>query len=144
MTEIAEPRIDVPEQRALSAPADSPPPPPWPALVILLAGPGVLALVVWDGPSALRAVSVLAYLAVVPGLACVRLIRMSDGLSRFVIGVALSLALGILVAQGMIHLHRWSPLLGLSTLTGIASLAALTELAVDVRGHRRRREVAAK
>ncbi|PWU47801.1 hypothetical protein DLJ46_13415 [Micromonospora globispora] len=144
MTEIAEPRIDVPEQRALPAAADSPPPPPWPALLIVLVGPGVLALVVWDGPSALRAVSVLAYLAVVPGLACARLIRMSDGLSRFVIGVALSLALGVLVAQGMIQLHRWSPLLGLSTLTTIASLAAVTELARDVREHRRGRGVAAE
>ena len=110
----------------------------------LLAGGGVLALVVWDGPSILRAVSVPVYIAVAPGLACARLIRIPDGLSRFVIGVALSLALGVLVAQGMIHLHRWSPLLGLSTLTAVASLASLTELARNGLGQRPGREAGAE
>ena len=101
---------------------------PWPALATLLAGAGVVNLVLWDVPGILRAVVVLGYLAVAPGLACARLIRIPDGLSRFVVGVALSLALGVLVAQGMIQLHRWSPLLGLAALTAIASLAALIEL----------------
>jgi hypothetical protein len=55
-------------------------------------------------------------------------IRLPDGVTRFVIGVALSLALGILVAQAMVQLGRWSPLLGLCTLVTIASLAALLEL----------------
>ncbi|MGC1215099.1 MAG: hypothetical protein WA890_28045 [Micromonospora sp.] len=144
MTEIAEPRIEAPDQQPLPAPGEARRRVPWPAVVILLAGPGVVALVVGDGPGHLRAVSVLVYLAVVPGLACARLIRIPDGLTRFVVGVALSLALGVLVAQGMIHLHRWSPLLGLSTLATIASLAAVTELARDARDHRLRRGVEAE
>ena len=133
MTEIVESVVDA--DPALS-PADSPSRTPWPALVTLFAGGGVLALVVWDVPSILRAVSVPVYIAVAPGLACARLIRIPDGLSRFVVGVALSLALGVLVAQGMIHLHRWSPLLGLTTLTAVASLASLTELVRNGLGRR--------
>ncbi|SIM50576.1 hypothetical protein [Micromonospora cremea] len=110
----------------------------------LLASGGVLALVVWDVPGILRAVSVLVYIAAAPGLACARLIRIPDGPSRFVVGVALSLALGVLVAQGMIHLHRWSPLLGLATLTTIASLVALIELAQVVLHHHRWRRTEAE
>lgn len=113
---------------------------PWPALATLIAGGIVINLVLWDVPGILRAVGVLGYLAVVPGLACVRLIRIPDGLSRLVIGVTLSLALGILVAQGMVQMHRWSPRLGLAALTGIASLAALIELGRNALWHWRRRE----
>lgn len=133
MTEIAESELDAPPSRPYpeggSGPEeDFPSATPWPALAILIAGAGAGNLVLWQVPGALRAVGVLGYLTVVPGLACVRLIRIPDGLSRFVVGVALSLALGVLVAQGMIHLHRWSPQLGLAVLTGIASLAALIDL----------------
>ncbi|MER5336644.1 hypothetical protein [Micromonospora sp. NPDC002717] len=117
---------------------------PWPALVTLLASAGVLNVVLWDVPGILRAVVVLGYLAVAPGLAFARLIRIPDGPSRFVVGVALSLALGVLVAQGMIHLHRWSPPLGLAVVTAIASLAALIELARCGLQHRRRRRMEAE
>ena len=106
MTDIAEPGIDV-ESRTCTGPEDVPARTPWPAVVTLLAGGGVLALVVWDGPSILRAVSVPVYIAVAPGLACARLIRIPDSLSRFVVGVALGLALGVLVAQG---LHPSAPM----------------------------------
>ncbi len=136
MTALAElgrdARSGSPGQRAASSLADFPSRTPWPALVTLLASCGVLALVVWDVSGILRAVSVLGYLAVAPGLACARLIRIPDGSSQFVVGVALSLALGVLVAQGMIHLNRWSPVLGLVTLTTIASLAALIEVGRDM------------
>lgn len=138
MTDIAEPGTEA-ASRTCAVPEEIPARTPWPALVTLLAGGGVLALVVWEVPGILRAVSVLGYLAVAPGLACARLIRIPDGPSRIVVGVALSLSLGVLVAQGMLHLHRWSPLLGLSTLTSIASLAALIELGRDALDHRRRR-----
>ncbi|MFF4889395.1 hypothetical protein [Micromonospora chersina] len=143
MTEIVESRTA--EDRGLPAPARTDLPlSPWPPLVTLLAGAGVLNLVLWDVPGILRAVVVLGYLAVAPGLACARLIRIPDGPSRFVVGVALSLALGILVAQGMIHLHRFSPPLGIAVLTAIASLAALVELGRCGLRHRRRRWRAAE
>lgn len=142
VTEIVEPCAAA-ERRLSEQPAASSltdlPFSPWPALATLLANAGVINLVLWDVPGNLRAVIVLGYLAVAPGLACARLIRIPDGLSRLVVGVALSLALGVLVAQGMIHLHRWSPPLGLAALTAIASLAALIELARYGLRHRRRR-----
>jgi hypothetical protein len=118
-------------------PDGSRPPPVWPPLLVLLAGVGVLALALLDGPGTVRAVAVLGYLAVVPGLAWVRLIRLPDGLAQFVIGVALSLALGTLVAQAMVQLKRWSPLLGLCALVTVASLAALLELLRNGRARRR-------
>jgi len=100
----------------------------WPPLLVLAWGAVVVTLVLLDVPAAVRGVPVLAYLTVAPGLACVRLLRLSDGVKDLLLGAGLSLALGIVVAQGMIYLHRWSPLLGLSTLAAIASLAALVEL----------------
>jgi hypothetical protein len=154
MTDIAEPAMeksaDSGRQRTTmllrrrpAAPAAGPhgvrPHSAWPPLVLLLSGTGVLALVLLDGPAIVRAVGVLGYIAVAPGLACVRLIRLPDRLTQFVIGVALSLALGILVAQAMVHLRRWSPLLGLCALVAIASLAALIELVRDRLAVRHRR-----
>jgi hypothetical protein len=108
----------------------------WPPLAVLLAGVAVLALVLLDGPAVARAVAVLAYLAVVPGLACVRLIRLPDALAQFVVGVALSLGLGVLVAQVMVALGRWSPLLGLCVLVTVGSLAAGLELVRNIRSAR--------
>jgi hypothetical protein len=108
--------------------------------LVLLWGAAVLALVLLDGPAPVRAVGVLAYIAIAPGLACVRLIRLPDRLTQFVVGVALSLALGILAAQAMVYLRRWSPLLGLCVLVVVASLAALIELAQNRLAVRRLRQ----
>ncbi|HET8657798.1 MAG TPA: hypothetical protein VFM55_02240 [Micromonosporaceae bacterium] len=97
-------------------------------LLLLLCGPAVLALVVLDAPAWARVAPVLAYLMVVPGLACVRLLGLADGGLSVVLGAGLSLALGILVAQTMIYLDLWSPTLGLSTLVAVASVSGLVEL----------------
>lgn len=140
------PRTAVPLRRRPAAPAVGPQgvrsPAAWPPLVLLLSGAGVLTVVLLDVPAVVRAVGVLAYIAVAPGLAWVRLIRLPDRLTQFVIGVALSFALGILVAQAMVYLQRWSPLLGLCALVAIASLAALIELVRDRLAVRRLRQVA--
>jgi hypothetical protein len=100
----------------------------WPPLLILTSGFVVLSLVLLDAPGTVRAAPVLVYLAVIPGLAWVRLIRLPDHLMAALVGVAVSFAFGIGVAEAMIYLHRWSPVLGLSTLVVIASFAALIEL----------------
>ena len=97
-------------------------------LLTLLAGPAVLALIVLDTPVWLRAGPVLLYLAAVPGYALVRLLRLPDPVMTALLGVGLSLAVGIIVAQLMIYLHLWSPLLGLSTLVALASVATGVEL----------------
>jgi hypothetical protein len=97
-------------------------------LLLLLSGPVVLALIALDAPAWLRAVAVLSYLAVVPGLAGVRLLRLADHLMEILLGIGLSLAAGILVAQTMIYLHVWSPVLGVSALVVIGSVAAVLDL----------------
>jgi hypothetical protein len=99
-----------------------------PPLLLLLAGPAVLALIVLDAPAWLRAGPVLLYVGAVPGYAVVRLLRLPDLLMTALLGVGLSLALGLLVAQLMIYMNLWSPLLGLSTLVALASVAASVEL----------------
>jgi hypothetical protein len=102
-------------------------PPPLP-LLLLLSGPLVLALVVFDAPGWLRVGPVLAYVLVVPGLAGVRLIGLADRVLEMVLGVGLSLAFGVLLAQLMLYLHAWSPTLGLGVLVTIASCTAGLEL----------------
>jgi hypothetical protein len=99
-----------------------------PPLLLLLAGPVVLALIVLDTPAWLRAAPVLLYVCAAPGYAVVRLLGLSDPLMTALLGVGLSLALGLIVAQLMIYAHLWSPLLGLSTLVVLASVAAAAEL----------------
>lgn len=101
-------------------------------LLVLLAGPAVLALVVLDTPAWLRAGPVLVYVAAVPGYALVRLLRLADLLMTALLGVGMSLAVGLIVAQLMIHTHLWSPLLGLSTLVVMASVATGVELGPGV------------
>lgn len=97
-------------------------------LLLLLSGPLVVLLVVLDAPTWLRVVPVLTYLAVVPGLSVVRTLRLTDRLMEVLLGVGLSLALGVLTAQLMIYMHLWSPTLGLSTLVMIASAATSFDL----------------
>jgi hypothetical protein len=99
-----------------------------PPLLLLLAGPAVLALIVLDAPAWLRAAPVLCYVCTAPGYAVVRLLRLSDLLMTALLGVGVSLAVGLIVAQLMIYADLWSPLLGLSTLVVLASVATAAEL----------------
>lgn len=111
----------------------------WPPVLLLLIGVAVLALVVMRAPAALRAAPVIAYVIMVPGLACVRLAPLSDRLAELALGVGLSLALAVVVAQAMIYLKVWSPTLGIAILVVIASIAA----GVDLLAARRPRRAAA-
>lgn len=99
-----------------------------PPVLLLSIGVAVLALVVMRAPAALRAAPVIAYVSTVPGLACVRLVHLSDRLAELAVGVGLSLALAVVVAHGMISLKVWSPTLGIAILVLIASVAGGVEL----------------
>ena len=101
--------------------------PPLP-LLLLLSGPLVLALVVFGVPTWLRVGPLIVYIGLVPGLACIRLLRLSEHSMEVLLGVGLSLALGIAVAQLMLYLGVWSPTLGLATLVAFASVPAALEL----------------
>ncbi len=100
----------------------------WPPVLLLSIGVAVLALVVMRAPATLRAVPVIAYVMTVPGLACVRLARLSNRLAELALGVGLSLALAVVVAQAMIYLKLWSPTLGIVILVVTASIAAGAEM----------------
>jgi hypothetical protein len=102
--------------------------PRWPPLLLLSVGAAVLALVVMRAPAELRAAPVIAYVILVPGLAVVRLLRLSDRLAELALGVGLSLALAVVVAQAMIYLKAWSPTLGITILVVIASIAGSVDL----------------
>jgi len=108
----------------------------WLPLLLLLSGPAVLVLMVFDAPSWARAVPVFAYIAVVPGLAWIRLLRLTDRVTELLVGIGLSLAIGVLVAQLMIYLNAWTSTLGLSMLVAIASLPALADLYLGPRPDR--------
>jgi hypothetical protein len=100
----------------------------WPPVLLSWIGVLVLALVVHEAPTALRAPLVIGYVLMVPGLACVRLVRLPNRLAELALAVGLSLALAVVVAQAMIYLHVWSPVLGIAMLVIIASLATCAEL----------------
>lgn len=97
-------------------------------MLVLIYGGVVLALVAMGAPAAVRAVPVLAYVALAPGLACVRLIRLHDRLAELLLGVGLSLALGTVVAVAMLYIRLFSPTLGIAGLVAIASTAAVIEV----------------
>jgi hypothetical protein len=102
----------------------------WPPLLLGGAGLVVLALVLTGKPGVLRAAAVIGYVMTVPGLACIRLLRLPDRLPELAFGVGLSLALAVLVAQAMIYLEIWSPARGIAILVVIGSLAACAELLI--------------
>jgi hypothetical protein len=109
----------------------------WPPVLLLATGVAVLALVVLRAPAALRAAPVIAYIMTVPGLACMRLARLSNRLAELALGVGLSLALAVLVAQAMIYMRVWSPTLGIAILVVTASIAGAADLLAVGRPRRR-------
>lgn len=103
----------------------------WPPVLLfsaLLAG--VLAFANLDSP--LRAVIVLWFMLVCPGLALVRLIRLADPVAELAVGVAASVALATLVASALLYAGLWSPQAVLAVLIG----ATVTGVALDLRRRR--------
>lgn len=90
-------------------------------LALLACGPAVLLLVALDAPVRVRAVPVVLYVLAVPGLAVMRLIGVADRLMEVMLGIGLSLALGMLVTQLMVYAGAWSPVTALAVLVGIAT-----------------------
>lgn len=111
----------------------------WPPLLLNWAGLVVLVLVLTGVPTTVRAAPVIGYVMTVPGLACMRLLGSLGRLPQLALGVGLSLALAVLVAQAMIYLSLWSPVGGIATLVVIGSLASCAELLI---AHVPRRAVA--
>jgi hypothetical protein len=88
-----------------------------------------LSMVAVDSHAWLRAPLVLAFLAVVPGLAIARLLGIADAFAEIVIGTALSIALASGVSASLLYTGYWVPESGLGILMGIALAATGVEVA---------------
>lgn len=104
-------------------------PVPWVPVVAGAALAAVLAAAA-GAPPALRAPLVVAFLALGPGLAFVPLLGLRDPLGELVVALALSLALDIAVAAGMLYAGAWSPSASLAVLAGIALAGAALQLLI--------------
>jgi hypothetical protein len=92
---------------------------PW-ALASLAAAATVAALVLADVHPAVRAPAVFAFVLLVPGLALVRAVAVGgDRLTELTLGVALSVAVSVLVPTSMLYLGWWSPNGALAVLVAI-------------------------
>lgn len=96
---------------------------PWP---VVLAGSSLaLALAVGLGThSPVRAVLTIWFFLTCPGLAVVGLLDIEDSLGEMLLAVALSIAIGMLLAAGMLITHTWSPDGALAILVGLSLLGA--------------------
>ncbi|MBK3574115.1 hypothetical protein JHN63_09825 [Streptomyces sp. MBT65] len=98
----------------------------------------VLALA--DSGSPLRGPFALFFLFSAPAAAIAALLRGLDPFARFLVSVAGAVVVDMLVAQGMLAVHRWSVDGGI---IAVAAISCLVPLPVFVR-HMRRRTTADK
>lgn len=99
----------------------------WPALLVVSAlATGALVFSGFEDP--FRPVVVLAFLFVCPGLALVRLLAIGEPVTELTLGVALSIALAVLVPGTLIYTGAWSPKLGLALLIAATLAASVREL----------------
>ncbi|MEU1531050.1 hypothetical protein [Streptomyces fagopyri] len=107
-------------------------------VAVAVAGVGaVLALA--DVDSALRAPFTLFFLLAAPAAAIGAALRGLDPLARTVVSVAGAIAVDLLVAQGMLAVHRWSVPGGITVVTAISSLGLLLVMVRRLRGRAARR-----
>jgi hypothetical protein len=103
-----------------------------------IAGVGaVLALTDTDSP--LRAPFTLFFLLAAPGVAVAAALRGLEPFGRTVASLAAAVALNILVAQGMLAVHRWSVRGGIAAVAALSSLILLLVLVRRLRGRTVRR-----
>ncbi|QFZ77235.1 hypothetical protein GFH48_31680 [Streptomyces fagopyri] len=105
---------------------------------VAVAGVGaVLALA--DVDSALRAPFTLFFLLAAPAAAIGAALRGLDPFARTVVSVAGAIAVDLLVAQGMLAVHRWSVPGGIAAVAAISSLVLLLVTVGRLRGRAARR-----
>ncbi|MCF1595668.1 hypothetical protein [Streptomyces muensis] len=97
----------------------------------------VLALV--DSGSPLRGPFTLFFLLAMPAAAIAAALRGLDPFGRTVAAVAGAVVVDMLVAQGMLAVHRWSVLGGIAAVTAISALILLLAVVRRLRGRTSRR-----
>ncbi|HUZ21202.1 MAG TPA: hypothetical protein VMU75_11595 [Acidimicrobiales bacterium] len=99
---------------------------PSPELLLALSGWVAVAIVALQAPVPLRTIAVFGFSASGPGLALTAFLVRRDRLERFVLTLALSLAVATLVSEALALAHAFS------ALTTLVTLAALTTVLVGV------------
>lgn len=103
----------------------------WPVLILIWAA--ATALVVFaDILPAVRPAVVIGFMLICPGMALIRLLRISDTLHEMVFAIGLSLAIDSALASLMLYAGAWNPdrsvayLIILSVVGALFQIAALT------------------
>lgn len=103
-----------------------------------IAGVGaVLALVNVDSP--LRAPFTLFFLLAAPAAAVATALRNLEPFGRVLASISAAVAVNLLVAQGMLAVHRWSVPGGIAAVAALSSLTLLLVLVRRLRGRTVRR-----
>lgn len=76
----------------------------------------------------LRLCVLIWFLGVCPGMAFVRLLRLSSANSEWMVAIALSLALNTLMAEFMLYIGRWSPQDIMALLINLSLIGVLLQL----------------
>jgi len=97
----------------------------------------ILALVDVDSP--LRGPFTFFFLLAAPSVAIAAALRGLEPFGRVLASVAGAVAVDMLVAQGMLAVHRWSARGGIAAVTAISSLILLLVLVRRLRGRTARR-----
>jgi uncharacterized membrane protein len=98
-----------------------------PSIVLLASGVLAVLAMLAPVPVPARAVLVVGFALVSPGLAWVRLLDLHDRLVELTLGIALSIALGTLVASLQAYASVWSPRASIVVLALLVAAAILTE-----------------
>jgi hypothetical protein len=97
----------------------------WGSILLALSGWVALALTFLPGGSIVRVAGAFGFVLFCPGAALIRWWPDKDLLSRFVIAVASSMALAVLVSQGLTLAGTTSARLALVVLAALTSIAAI-------------------
>ncbi|MFD9002902.1 hypothetical protein ACFV0T_18280 [Streptomyces sp. NPDC059582] len=97
-------------------------------------------LALTDSDSALRGPFTLFFLLVAPATAIAAALRGLDPFGRVLASVAGAIVLDMLVAQGMLAVHRWSVSGGITAVTVLSALALLLVPVRRRRGRTARRQ----
>lgn len=99
----------------------------WP-LIIIASTIVINVMVFADMSTPLRPLLAIWFVCVCPGLALVRLLRLSDGWSEMALSIALSLTLAIIVVTTLLYAGWWSHKAGLVILSTISVTGATAQL----------------
>lgn len=99
----------------------------WPAGIIFSVVV-VAASMALDVEGPFRALISVWFLAVCPGAAWVRLVRIEDQAARWTIAIAASLSVELLVALGMVYTGWWSVGWGFAIVATVAIVGAVWDL----------------